>query len=208
MFENDILNAVVTNLSTVLIALGTVWIKTSLDQKAREKAKRDVDPVKQQIHHSKHVDSMLESLLVQYDCDRVNIIQFKNGDYYYSESPIQKMQETYMKRKPGSPDEPFFRNIDSSLNSRNRFYIEQVTESILAFRYVDEIPDLSFKTIIKSLGMESIVSFPIYKDKKLVAILNVMWKNTAPEFCDIQSKESEEIYKEAYNQIKSIAEHL
>lgn len=208
MFENEILNTVVTNVSTVLIALGTVWIKTYLDQKAKLKAQKDLDPVKQQIHHSKHVDSMLESLLVQYDCDRVNIIQFKNGDYYYSESPIQKMQETYMRRKPGSPDEPFFRNMDSSLNSRNRFYIEQVTESILAFRHSDDIPDLSFKTTIKNLGMESIVAFPIYKDKKLVAILNIMWKDTAPDFCEIESKESKEIYLEAFKQIKSIAEHL
>ena len=98
----EILQILITGIFSVIVALGSIWLKHYLDSK-----KKSVEEANYEIISQKDVDSMLEvqEFLDQFRqkwvLDRVGIFQFHNGGKFFHGVPMKKYSQTFESVSPG-----------------------------------------------------------------------------------------------------------
>jgi len=107
---------------TILIALITAvlgpiivtWVRIKLEKKSLQ------TPMSDALETSTLVDTQLEVIMNELECDRVWIAQFHNGGYFYPTGrSIQKFSIFYEKCTPDTPNiQQIFQNIPVSLFPR------------------------------------------------------------------------------------------
>lgn len=108
-----------TLISTISVALITAvlgpivvtWVKLKMENK-------DVStPMRDALETSTLIDTQLESMMGELECDRIWIAQFHNGGYFYPTGrSIQKFSVFYEKCTPDTPNiQATFQNIPVSL---------------------------------------------------------------------------------------------
>ena len=92
----ELLQIIITGIFSLAVALGSVWLKHSLD--VRKKAS---DDDKYESISQKDVDTMLEiqnfidCFREKWDLDRVGIFQFHNGGKFFHGVPMKKYSQTF-----------------------------------------------------------------------------------------------------------------
>jgi hypothetical protein len=167
--------------STIFVALITAvfgpilvnWAKVKIEKKST------TTPMHDALESSTHIDTQLEMMMKELECDRIWIAQFHNGGYFYPTGrSIQKFSIFYEKCTPETPNlQNTFQNIPVSLFPRvlskiykdNEISIDDVEniENTLGLEYLTT----QFNT--KSIYMMGLHSL----DDHLIGVIGVSFKD-------------------------------
>jgi hypothetical protein len=170
-----------TVVTTVLVALITAIIGPIVVNWARLKMeKKDkVTPMREALDASTLVDTQLENILNELDCDRVWLQQFHNGGHFYpTGKSIQKFSIFYEKTTPDLPHlQHTFQNIPVSLFPRVLSKIYKDTEiAIDDISTAEDTYGLEYMTT--QFGTKSVCMLGLYSlDDHLIGVLGISFKN-------------------------------
>jgi hypothetical protein len=125
-----VLTIFVALITAILGPIIVTWVKIKLEKKSTQ------TPMSDALETSTLVDTQLEIIMNELECDRVWIAQFHNGGYFYPTGrSIQKFSIFYEKCTPDTPNiQQIFQNIPVSLFPRvlskvykdNELYVSDV----------------------------------------------------------------------------------
>ena len=171
--------AMVTTIAVALITavFGPIivnWVKLKMEKKAK------ITPMREALEASTLVDSQLEIILNELECDRVWLQQFHNGGHFYpTGKSIQKFSIFYEKATPDLPHiQHTFQNIPVSLFPRVLSKIYQDNElSIDDVSTAEDTYGLEYMTT--QFGTKSVCMLGLYSlDDHLIGVLGISFKKT------------------------------
>ena len=125
-----VVSILVALITAVLGPIIVAWVRIKLEKKSLQ------TPMSDALETSTLVDTQLEIIMNELECDRVWIAQFHNGGYFYPTGrSIQKFSIFYEKCTPDTPNiQQIFQNIPVSLFPRvlskvykdNELYISDI----------------------------------------------------------------------------------
>jgi len=169
-------------ITTVLVALITAiigpivvnWTRLKMEKKDK------VTPMREALDASTLVDTQLENILNELDCDRVWLQQFHNGGHFYpTGKSIQKFSVFYEKATPGLPHlQHTFQNIPVSLFPRVLSKIYKDTEiAIDDISTTEDTYGLEYMTT--QFGTKSVCMLGLYSlDDHLIGVLGISFKDS------------------------------
>lgn len=159
-----------TILAAVISATATitsVW----LTRKIIDRKKRDA--IVDETIQNANVYTALEYLLGESGGDRAYIMEFHNGEHYFSGRGQQKFSCTYEVVKSGISAE-FGNSQNHRISNFHHYISELVNDGSFAYSKVTDIPDTAFKTLLKDKGVASIFNVPLKTlNGKVIGILGV-----------------------------------
>jgi GAF domain-containing protein len=172
----------ITVVTTVLVALITAIIGPIIVNWARLKMEKKADktPMREALDASSIIDTQLENILNELECDRVWIAQFHNGGHFYpTGKSIQKFSIFYEKSTPNLP--PLlhtFQNIPVSLFPRVLSKVYQDQEiSVEDVSTAEDTYGLEYMTT--QFGTKSMCAVGLYSlDNHLIGVLNISYKES------------------------------
>jgi hypothetical protein len=168
-------------ITTILVALITAvvgpiivnWVKLKMEKKDASTPMRDA------LETSTLIDTQLEHMMDELECDRIWIAQFHNGGYFYPTGrSIQKFSIFYEKCTPETPTiQNTFQNIPVSLFPRVLSKIYKDNE--LSVEDVDVEEDTyGFEYITTQVGTKSICMVGLHSlDDHLIGVLTISFQN-------------------------------
>ena len=170
----------ITVVTTVLVALITAIIGPIIVNWARLKMEKKADktPMREALDASSIIDTQIENILAELECDRVWIAQFHNGGHFYpTGKSIQKFSIFYEKSTPNLP--PLlhtFQNIPVSLFPRVLSKVYQDQE--IAVDDVSTAEDTyGLEYMTTQFGTKSMCAVGLYSlDDHLIGVLNISFK--------------------------------
>jgi GAF domain-containing protein len=171
-----------TVVTTVMVALITAIIGPIIVNWARLKMekKSDKTPMREALDASSIIDTQIENILTELECDRVWIAQFHNGGHFYpTGKSIQKFSIFYEKSTPNLP--PLlhtFQNIPVSLFPRVLSKVYQDQE--IAVDDVSTAEDTyGLEYMTTQFGTKSMCAVGLYSlDDHLIGVLNISFKES------------------------------
>jgi GAF domain-containing protein len=171
-----------TVVTTVLVALITAIIGPIIVNWARLKMEKKADktPMREALDASSIIDTQIENILAELECDRVWIAQFHNGGHFYpTGKSIQKFSIFYEKSTPNLP--PLlhtFQNIPVSLFPRVLSKVYQDQE--IAVDDVSTAEDTyGLEYMTTQFGTKSMCAVGLYSlDNHLIGVLNISFKES------------------------------
>jgi hypothetical protein len=169
--------AMVTTIAVALITavFGPIivnWARLKMEKKAK------ITPMREALEASTLVDSQLEIILNELECDRVWLQQFHNGGHFYpTGKSIQKFSIFYEKATPDLPHiQHTFQNIPVSLFPRVLSKIYQDNElSIDDVSTAEDTYGLEYMTT--QFGTKSVCMLGLYSlDDHLIGVLGISFK--------------------------------
>jgi GAF domain-containing protein len=172
----------ITVVTTVLVALITAIIGPIIVNWARLKMEKKADktPMREALDASSIIDTQIENILAELECDRVWIAQFHNGGHFYpTGKSIQKFSIFYEKSTPNLP--PLlhtFQNIPVSLFPRVLSKVYQDQE--IAVDDVSTAEDTyGLEYMTTQFGTKSMCAVGLYSlDDHLIGVLNISFKES------------------------------
>jgi hypothetical protein len=171
----------ITVITTVTVALITAiigpiivnWVKLKMEKNSLSTPMRDA------LETSTLIDTQLEQVMEELECDRLWIAQFHNGGYFYPTGrSIQKFSIFYEKVTPNTPNiQQTFQNIPVSLFPRALSKIYKDNE--LAVDNIDDIEDtygleyFSSQCNTKSICMIGLHSL----DNHLIGVMGISFED-------------------------------
>ena len=144
-----------------------------------EKEKKD--PVILSLNLSKVVQDSINHLLIEWDANRVYIIQFHNGGHFYTGATMQKYSVTYEDRTPGTiPLCSYLQNIQLSTNT----YIKNVVDNEYKIDNTEEIVDIISRTFYNEFHIKSAIGVPIYKNKLVIGAIIINYTDIMHKFSE------------------------
>jgi len=170
----------ITVVTTILVALITAIIGPIIVNWARLKMEKKADktPMREALDASSIIDTQIENILAELECDRVWIAQFHNGGHFYpTGKSIQKFSIFYEKSTPNLP--PLlhtFQNIPVSLFPRVLSKVYQDQE--IAVDDVSTAEDTyGLEYMTTQFGTKSMCAVGLYSlDDHLIGVLNISFK--------------------------------
>lgn len=102
MLDSGFWSSVATGLFSVIITLITVWSKHYLDNKSKEKKRKEDEQISHNdVESMCEIQDFLESIRDKWDFDRVAIYQFHNGGKFFNGIAMKKFSLTYESISPG-----------------------------------------------------------------------------------------------------------
>jgi GAF domain-containing protein len=166
---------------TIIVALITAiigpiivnWVKLKMENKDTSTPMRDA------LETSTLIDTQLEQIMEELECDRIWIAQFHNGGYFYPTGrSIQKFSIFYEKCTPETPTiQNTFQNIPVSLFPRVLSKIYKDNElSIEDVEAEEDTYGLEYITI--QFGTKSICMVGLHSlDNHLIGVLAISFQN-------------------------------
>tara|TARA_R110000744_G_scaffold16214_4_gene44785 strand:- start:5247 stop:5849 length:603 start_codon:yes stop_codon:yes gene_type:complete len=161
---------------TAIATLGSVWLGR------RIAAKRDGNCIVKETLQNTNVYTALNYLIEETGADRAYVMEFHNGEHYFSGRGQQKFSCTYEVVGHGISTES-----EKSQNHRvsnYHLYIKQIVESgYYGYADASEIEDRGFLQMIRQKGISAIYNVPIKTlNGKIIGILGVDYvKSPVPE---------------------------
>jgi GAF domain-containing protein len=171
-----------TVITTILVALITAIIGPIVVNWARLKMEKKADktPMREALDASSIIDTQIENILDELECDRVWIAQFHNGGHFYpTGKSIQKFSIFYEKSTPNLP--PLlhtFQNIPVSLFPRvlSKVYHDQEI-AVDDVSTAEDTYGLEYMTT--QFGTKSMCAVGLYSlDNHLIGVLNISFKES------------------------------
>jgi GAF domain-containing protein len=150
------------------------WARLKMEKKDNK------TPMREALDASSIIDTQLENILNELECDRVWIAQFHNGGHFYpTGKSIQKFSIFYEKSTPNLP--PLlhtFQNIPVSLFPRVLSKVYQDQEiSVEDVSTADDTFGLEYMTT--QFGTKSMCAVGLYSlDNHLIGVLNISYKES------------------------------
>lgn len=168
-----ILTTLITAVSSVFVALITAGYFRKWQDKTKEKQSRN--QLMAQIQKDELIHFTIREIRRQYSADRVYIMQFHNGGYFYTNSPMQKASVTYERNSDGL--ERIADKFQNILVSHHNWYLTEIINNKMFYVNLDEgMSDLPTKSLLKNYGNYAHAAVPIYDtEKRLVAIMGLSW---------------------------------
>jgi hypothetical protein len=155
--------------------LSSVWI----GRKMMHRTKRDA--IVDETIQNANVYTALEFLIEEVKADRAYVMEFHNGDHYFSGRGQQKFSCTYEVVEKGISAE--FSNSQNHRISNFHHYInELVNDGSFSYKNIEEVPDQAFKGLLKDKGVSGIFNVPLKTlNGKVIGILGVDYVRSSPE---------------------------
>lgn len=153
--------------------LASVWIgRRIMDRKKR-------DAIVDETLQNANVYTALEYLLSVSGADRAYVMEFHNGEHYFSGRGQQKFSCTYEVVNEGISAE-FSHSQNHRISNFHHYVNEVVNDAKFEYTHIPEIKDNAFKTLLKSKGVSSILNVPLKTlNGKVIGILGIDYvKNT------------------------------
>jgi hypothetical protein len=180
----DIIKLVVSSVGTLL----GVFLSWYLKYKYGEYKQKKID---KEITNSKLIQTILDQLLEEYDCQRVFILQRHNGGKYQTGKSMTKLSTSFESLEEGvSTEFRQYQNLPMSLYST---FIEDVSKHKAIYRSVDNIDDLITKAFFSQRGTKSATVYPIKKGQELIGIIGFEWTHTSETFDEIMLKIQDDV---------------
>jgi hypothetical protein len=198
----EIVRLIITSITSIIAALITAgFFKTWWEKKSEFRSRKKLVG---QIESDTLVYQTLKQLKHDYNCDRIYIIQFHNGDSFYTESPMQKASATYEVCSPGL--ERVSDKFQGVLVSHYSWYIFQSMKNEMFYYNVEHVEDATTKSLLNYRGAQSHCGVPLYDDKKhLVGLFCADWVfSEVPDHSINGFEFTEEYKKEFYTQGNSL----
>jgi hypothetical protein len=166
---------------TIIVALITAvigpiivnWVKLKMENKDASTPMRDA------LETSTLIDTQLEHIMDELECDRIWIAQFHNGGYFYPTGrSIQKFSIFYEKCTPETPTiQNTFQNIPVSLFPRVLSKVYKDNE--LSIEDVEKEEDTyGLEYITTQFGTKSICMVGLHSlDNHLIGVLTISFQN-------------------------------
>jgi hypothetical protein len=166
---------------TIIVALITAiigpiivnWVKLKMEKKDASTPMRDA------LETSTLIDTQLEQIMEELECDRIWIAQFHNGGYFYPTGrSIQKFSIFYEKCTPETPTiQNTFQNIPVSLFPRVLSKIYKDNELSIEDVEVEE-DTYGLEYITTQFGTKSICMVGLHSlDNHLIGVLAISFQN-------------------------------
>ena len=188
-------------LAAVITALATV---ASVLLGQRLMSKKEKNCVIRETSQNANVYTALKYIMEEMKADRGYIMEFHNGEIYFSGRGQQKFSCTYEIVEEGiSPESHHSQN--HRVSNYHNYINEIVTDGYFLYDDITNIKDQAFYQMISRKGIESIYNVPIKTlDGKIIGILGVDYvKNKIPE-----EGHSEETFSFMRRQARVIAGYL
>lgn len=168
-----ILTTLITAISSVAVALITAGYFKKWQDKTKEKQSRN--QLMAQIQKDELIHFTIREIRRQYQADRIYIMQFHNGGYFYTNSPMQKASVTYERNSDGL--ERISDKFQNVLVSHHTWYLTETMGGKMFYADLDsQMSDLPTKSLLKNYGNYAHSAVSIYDDeKRLVGILGLSW---------------------------------
>lgn len=168
-----ILTTLITAISSVAVALITAGYFKKWQDKTKEKQSRN--QLMAQIQKDELIHFTIREIRRQYHADRIYIMQFHNGGYFYTNSPMQKASVTYERNSDGL--ERISDKFQNVLVSHHTWYLTETMGGKMFYADLDsQMSDLPTKSLLKNYGNYAHSAVSIYDDeKRLVGILGLSW---------------------------------
>jgi len=175
----DIISLAVSSMATLL----GVFLSCFLRYKYGEYKQKRID---REISHSKLIQTILDQLLEEYNCQRAFILQRHNGGKYKTGKSMTKLSTSFESLEEGvSTEFKQYQNLPMSLYSN---FVEDVINHKAVYPVVDNIEDLITKAFFSQRGSKSAVVYPIIKGSEFIAIVGFEWTHNVEKLDNIFSK--------------------
>jgi hypothetical protein len=174
---------------SAIVTIGSMWFKNKI--KARKDKVFNYDP---QLHSN--VMTALEFMRGETEADRVYILEFHNGEHYFSGRSQQKFSCTYEVVNEGISRE--VQNLQNIRISSMHYLIKDVVaENTFICKDSDKFcEDLSFRSFMEARGIKSMFARPVKTlDGKIIGVLVMdfvkerrKWGNNAESFLKKQAR--------------------
>ena len=181
--------SVLTGLVSAATAVLGVWLKIKYDENKNKQL--NYDP---QLHGN--VVTALEFILQETEADRSYVLEFHNGEHYFSGRSQQKLSCTYEIVSEGISVES--QNIQNIRVSNFHGLVKSISQDqTFACRNVDQYnDDMSFRAFMQSKGVKSMFARPIKTlNGKIIGIIILeyvkeprRWSDDAEDFLKKQSR--------------------
>ncbi len=92
----ELLQIVITGVFSLVVALGSVWLKHSLDVKKKASEDSNYERISQQdVDTMLEIQSFIDNFREKWDIDRIGIFQFHNGGKFFHGVPMKKYSQTF-----------------------------------------------------------------------------------------------------------------
>ena len=168
-----VLTTLITAVSSVFVALITAGYFRKWQDKTKEKQSRN--QLMAQIQKDELIHFTIREIRRQYNADRVYIMQFHNGGYFYTNSPMQKASVTYERNSDGL--ERIADKFQNVLVSHHNWYLTEILNNKMFYVNLDEqMSDLPTRSLLKNYGNYAHAAVAIYDtEKRLVGIMGLSW---------------------------------
>lgn len=181
--------SVLTGLVSAATAVLGIWLKIKYDENKNKQL--NYDP---QLHGN--VVTALEFILQETEADRSYVLEFHNGEHYFSGRSQQKLSCTYEIVSEGISVES--QNIQNIRVSNFHGLVKSISQDqTFACRNVDQYDDdMSFRAFMQSKGVKSMFARPIKTlNGKIIGIIILeyvkeprRWSDDAEDFLKKQSR--------------------
>lgn len=178
----EIIQIILTGIFSIVVALGSIWLKHYLDNKKKEKEDANYERISQQ-----DVDTMLEiqkfidDFREKWGMDRVGIFQFHNGGKFFHGVPMKKYSQTFESVSHGTSKSKEHNqgvfvtehpSLIKHLSERDYFYVEG-NDPVLDYirgRVIEEGILQIFTAPIRTLSGQLIGFVQLHTVKKKIEI--------------------------------------
>lgn len=184
----DIISVLTGVVSAATAVLG-MWLKIKLDEKKSKQFHYDPN-----LHSN--VVSALEYVMSETEADRVNVLEFHNGEHYFSGRSQQKLSCTYEVVSEGISTES-----QKLQNIRISNFHSMIKDIAQGYTFVCEDTseyneDIAFKSFLESKGVKSIFVRPIKTlNGKILGVIALeyvkeqrLWTGDAEDFIKKQAR--------------------
>jgi flagellin-specific chaperone FliS len=180
----DLIKLAVSSLATLLGVVLSWYLKYQYGEYKQKKLDKELS-------HSKLIQTILDQLLEEYECQRAFILQRHNGGKYKTGKSMTKLSTSFESLEEGVSSE--FRqsqNLPMSLYSN---FVDDVSKHKAIYKSIDSIDDLITKAFFSQRGTKSAVVYPIKKSSELIALIGFEWTHTSEESIDKMDKIQDDV---------------
>jgi flagellin-specific chaperone FliS len=180
----DLIKLGVSSLATLLGVVLSWYLKYQYGEYKQKKLDKELS-------HSKLIQTILDQLLEEYECQRAFILQRHNGGKYKTGKSMTKLSTSFESLEEGVSSE--FRqsqNLPMSLYSN---FVDDVSKHKAIYKSIDSIDDLITKAFFSQRGTKSAVVYPIKKSSELIALIGFEWTHTSEESIDKMDKIQDDV---------------
>jgi hypothetical protein len=92
----ELLQIIITGFFSLVVALGTVWLKHYLETKKKNTEEKDYERISEKdIDNMIEIQNFLEEFRKKWNLDRIGIFQFHNGGKFFHGVPMKKYSQTF-----------------------------------------------------------------------------------------------------------------
>jgi GAF domain-containing protein len=180
----DLIKLGIPSLATLLGVVLSWYLKYRYGEYKQKKLDKELS-------HSKLIQTILDQLLEEYECQRAFILQRHNGGKYKTGKSMTKLSTSFESLEDGVSSE--FRgsqNLPMSLYSN---FVDDVSKHKAIYPSIESIDDLIAKAFFSQRGTKSAVVYPIKKGSELIALIGFEWTHTNEEFTDKLNKIQDDV---------------